>query len=205
MDLTWNQGDTLSTLDHTLYQTSCFALPSRELIIELGWTIMTPWIKPIRNPYLSCCWRQKKRKTQPPFEPLESRHPHLSSVSLWVNIPDNLMLHKIHSGDSLATCWNKYSALLTLWAFFIRNAGRSCIFTPNLFLIPPHPNKTAFKPCHPPSTAVLSISLMSVASTNPCHASFSSEVDDNSSLWSTALILPNFWGAELFSLYLSQR
>lgn len=99
----------------------------------------------------------------------ESRHRNpLISVTM-SRIPDNLMLNKIHSGNLPASHRNKYSAPLTPREPFTHSGGESCVFKPNLFLIP-HPQQNNFKTCHPPSTAVLSIRLMSVASTNPRHA-----------------------------------
>lgn len=84
------------------------------------------------------------------------------------------ILSKIRRGVSKASRRNKYSAQLTPHEPFTRSGGESCVFNSNLFLIRPlprlRPRENGSETCHLPSTAVLSMRLMSAASTNssPC-------------------------------------
>lgn len=125
---------------------------------------MTPRTKLIRITYLCYCPRYTMQRDSAPVCPL---------ISVTTSrIPDSLMLNKIHSRNSPSSHRNKYSAPLTPCEPFTHRRVRSCIFRPNLFLIPlpSAPNKNSFKTCHPPSTAVLSIRLMSVAPTGRRYA-----------------------------------
>lgn len=140
----------------------CFDLSSASWEQNCFLKIITCWAQLVRITYHSCC----SKETMPLYLRADTIAP-LISVTL-THSPDNLMLNKIHSGDLVVSHRNKCSASLTPREPFTHTGGRSCIFKPNLFLILPQQNR--FKTRHPPSTAVLSIRLMSVASTNPRHA-----------------------------------